>query len=87
MCTQKSFAEAQRIFGNVDGKGPVIGAISVAENDEIVCITSRGKTIRVKVADISLQGRTASGNRIINIDDQDYVVGFDRIAQDQDDEK
>ena len=77
----------QRIFGNVDGKGPVIGAISVAENDEIVCITSRGKTIRVKVADISLQGRTASGNRIINIDDQDYVVGFDRIAQDQDDEK
>lgn len=74
----------QRIFGNVDGRGDIVGAISIGQNDELVCVTSLGKTIRVKADTISLQGRTASGNRLININAPDYVVGFDKISQDDD---
>ena len=77
----------QRIFGNVDGKGGVVGAMAVADSDEIVCITTRGKTIRVNVSDISLQGRSASGTRIIHSDEQDSVVGFDKVSQGQDEDK
>jgi len=72
----------QRIFGNIDSKGDIIGALSIAPNDEIVCITSLGKTIRVKADTVSLQGRSASGTRLINIDNPDVVVGFDKITQD-----
>ena len=72
----------QRIFGNVDGKGEIIGAIAVSENDEVICMTGQGKTLRVKAGSISKQGRGSSGTRVINIDDPDYVVGFDKVASD-----
>ncbi len=31
----------QRIFGNTDEKGEIIGALTIAESDEIVCMTSQ----------------------------------------------
>ena len=71
----------QRIFGNVDGKGEIIGSISVSENDEVICITGQGKIIRINAGSISKQGRAASGTKVINIESPDYVVGFDRVAQ------
>ena len=77
----------QRIFGNIDGKGEIIGAISVSENDEVICMTGQGKTLRVKASTISKQGRGSSGTRVINIDATDYVVGFDKVASENPDEK
>ena len=73
----------QKIFGNIDGKGEIIGAVAVADNDEVICMTGQGKTLRVKASDISKQGRASSGPRVINIEDPDYVVGFDRVAQEE----
>ncbi len=70
----------QRIFGNTDGKGEIIGAIAVSEKDEVICMTGQGKTLRVKADTISKQGRGSSGTRVINIDDPDYLVGFDKVA-------
>ncbi len=72
----------QRIFGNIEGRGEIVGALPVADDDELVCMTGQGKTLRVKVSSIGVQGRAASGSRVINIDEPDYLVGFDRIAQD-----
>jgi len=77
----------QKIFGNVDGKGEIVGAIAVAESDEVVCISGQGKTLRVKASSISKQGRGSSGTRIIDIESPDYLVGFDRIAKDDSEEK
>ena len=70
----------QKIFGNVDGKGEIIGALTVKEDDSIMCITSQGTSLRVELKDISKQGRGSSGVRIVNIDAPDSVVGIDRIA-------
>ena len=77
----------QRIFGNTEDKGEIIGALTIAESDEIVCMTSQGKTLRVKAADISKQGRSSSGTRVIDIESPDYVVGFDRVAKEDEDGK
>ena len=77
----------QRIFGNIDGKGEIIGAIAVAEQDEVICMTGQGKTLRVKADTISKQGRNSSGARVINVDAPDYLVGFDSVAQDSSEEK
>ena len=73
----------QRIFSNTDNKGEIIGAIAVSEDAEVICMTGQGKTLRIKTADVSKQGRGASGTRVINIDSPDYVVGFDSVAQEK----
>ncbi|MBR4449216.1 MAG: DNA topoisomerase (ATP-hydrolyzing) subunit A [Treponema sp.] len=77
----------QKIFGNIDGKGEIIGALAVAQKDEVVCISGQGKTLRLKADAISKQGRASSGTRVINIDPPDYVVGFDKVANDDDKEE
>ncbi len=76
----------QKIFGNVDDKGEIIGALCVRETDSIMCITSQGTSVRVEAKDITVQGRSASGIKVVTITDPDYVVGVDRIAND-DEEK
>ena len=72
----------QKIFGNVEDKGEIIGALAVADSDEVVCMTSQGKTLRVQADSISKQGRASSGVRILEIEVPDYVVGLDRVAKD-----
>ena len=76
----------QRIFGNVDDKGEIIGALTVKDEDSIMCITSQGTSLRVDASQISQQGRGSSGVKVVDIVDPDYVVGIDRIAS-SDDEK
>lgn len=74
----------QRVFGNVDNKGEIIGALSVSDNDEIVLMTSQGKTLRVKVSTINVQGPASSGVSVVKVDEPDYLVGLDKIAADDD---
>ena len=76
----------QKVFGNTDGKGEIIGALNVREEDEIVCMTSQGKTLRVKASDIKEQGSGASGVNVVRITEPDYLVGLDKV-QDKDDEE
>lgn len=73
----------QKIFGNVEDKGEIIGALAVADTDEVVCMTSQGKTLRVQADSISKQGRASSGVRILEIEAPDYVVGLDRVEKDE----
>ena len=75
----------QRVFGNVDNKGEIIGALSVSDKDEIVLMTSQGKTLRVKVSTINVQGPASSGVSVVKIDEPDYLVGLDKIVNDDDD--
>ena len=73
----------QRIFGNVDGKGEIIGAINIKDNDELICMTSQGKTLRIKASTINMQGQNASGTKIVTVKEPDYIVGIDKV-QDKD---
>ena len=69
----------QRIFGNTDGKGEIIGAMNVKDSDEVICMTSQGKTLRFKASEIREQGQGASGVRIVTIKEPDYLVGIDKV--------
>lgn len=71
----------QRIFGNTDAKGEIIGALNVKETDEVVCMTSQGKTLRFKASEIKEQGQGASGVKIVNIKEPDYLVGIDKVQE------
>lgn len=55
-------------------KGKVVAAFMVGEDDDIVAVSSGGVTIRMPVADISVQGRNATGVRVMNLDDGQIVA-------------
>ncbi len=55
-------------------KGHVVAAFMVGLEDEIVAVSSGGVAIRTSVRQISSQGRTATGVRIMNLDAGQYVA-------------
>ena len=74
----------QRIFGNTESKGEIIGAINVKDKDEVVCMTSQGKTLRFKATDIKEQGTGASGVNVVRVTEPDFIVGLDKVQADED---
>jgi DNA gyrase subunit A len=71
----------QRIYTVTEKTGEIAGCVNVLDKEEIMCITTQGKSIRLKVSTIRVMGRSAQGVRILNIDKPDFVVGLDRIVR------
>jgi DNA gyrase subunit A len=71
----------QKIYTVTDKTGEIAGCGNVLDKEEIMCITTQGKSIRLKVSTIRVMGRSAQGVRILNIDKPDFVVGLDRIVR------
>ena len=62
-----------------DDRGEVAGATVVNEGDHIFAITSGGVIIRMNVDDISVQGRSATGVRVMTPDEDQHVVALSRV--------
>ena len=69
----------QRIFGNIEERGEIIGVFNVKESDEIVCMTSQGKTLRVTASTINEQGTGSTGVKVVKISEPDFLVGLDKV--------
>ena len=50
-----------------DKTGGVVGALTVREHDEIMLITTGGKMVRTRVAEIREAGRNTQGVKLINL--------------------
>jgi DNA gyrase subunit A len=74
----------QKIYTVTEKTGEIAGCVNVLDKEEIMCITTQGKSIRLKVSTIRVMGRSAQGVRILNIDKPDFVVGVDRIVREDD---
>jgi len=57
-------------------KGGVVGAKKVSEDDEILVITKKGKSIRLATRGVSLMGRNTSGLRLIRLEEDDEVIAL-----------
>lgn len=77
----------QKIYTIGEKTGELVGLLNVCETEEVVCITSQGKTIRVKADTISTMGRAAQGVRILNINKPDVLIGIDTVANEDEEEK
>ncbi|WP_428096695.1 DNA gyrase subunit A [Candidatus Rariloculus sp.] len=66
--------------------GPMIGAMQVAPDDEVMLITSAGTLVRTPVSDISVVGRNTQGVKLIRLDEEDRLVGIDRVEALQEEE-
>lgn len=62
--------------------GLIVGSRSVAEDDEIMVITSRGRIIRVAVREIPRLSRTAMGNITVRLDEGDSVADVSVVCSD-----
>jgi len=71
----------QIIYEPDESSGEVIKAVTVREEDEVMVITSMGKTIKLNVSAVRQMGKGARGVRIVNIDPPDFVIGMDKIVQ------
>ena len=74
----------QRIYTVSDKTGEIVGCVNVLENEDIMCITSQGKSIKLKVKEVRVMGRSAQGVRLLSIDKPDFVIGLDRIIKEDD---
>jgi DNA gyrase subunit A len=67
-------------------KGRVVAAEMVSEEDELFLVNDSGVTIRLPVSGISVQGRDATGVRVMNLDEDTRVVAAARAPVSDDDE-
>jgi DNA gyrase subunit A len=61
--------------------GKVIGALQVQDNDELLLISDQGTLVRTRVSEISIVGRNTQGVRLINIADNEKLVGIQRVDE------
>jgi len=71
----------QMIYNPEDRTGELVGAITVGDQHEVVVITSQGKTLKFSASTVSIQGKGAKGVRILNIERPDFVIGLDKVIQ------
>ncbi len=62
--------------------GKVVDAVAVKEDDEVILMTTEGKLIRTKCADISEIGRATQGVKLIRLDaETDKVVAIAKVVK------
>ncbi len=61
--------------------GDVVGIKAITDEDELMIISNRGKIIRLRAADIPVQGRSTQGVRLITLDEGERVVAVAKLAE------
>jgi DNA gyrase subunit A len=67
-----------------DKTGPVVAIKAVTDENDLMITTKSGITIRTKVSDVRLMGRSTQGVRIIRLDDNDSIADVAIVDADPD---
>lgn len=59
----------------------VAGAITVSDTDEMMLFTKSGQSVRCPVKDVRVIGRTTMGVRLINLAEDDQLVGICKVVE------
>jgi DNA gyrase subunit A len=62
-----------------DKTGPLVGMLEVTEKEDLMISCKSGITIRMKVNQISEQGRATQGVKLIRVDDGDEIAAITRL--------
>jgi len=62
--------------------GGLVGAVQVADGDEIMLISDQGTLVRTRVDEVSVLGRNTQGVRLIRVRDGEQLVGVAVISDD-----
>ncbi|MFT8705120.1 DNA gyrase subunit A [Bifidobacterium aquikefiricola] len=69
-----------------EGRGSLVGAVVVSEDDEILAIMKSGKVIRSNVAEVKRTGRTTQGVTLAKPDKGDEILSIARNMEDAEDD-
>src|SRR3982750_812900 len=61
--------------------GKLVGILDVAEKEDLMITCKSGVTIRMKVSNISEQGRATQGVKLIRLDEGDEIAAITKIDQ------
>lgn len=64
-----------------DKTGPLVGMLEVTEKEDLMISCKSGITIRMKVNQISEQGRATQGVKLIRVDDGDEIAAITRLDE------
>ena len=79
---QRRKGKGLRVYKITEKTGPLAGVCMVNEREGLMIINSEGVIIRLRVADISVQGRVTQGVKLINLGEGVTVVSVAKIAED-----
>lgn len=66
--------------------GPVVGAVMVLPDDELMLMTSDGQSIRIRCADIREAGRNTQGVKLVSMKEGVTLLDIARVVPDDEDE-
>jgi DNA gyrase subunit A len=69
---------------STDRNGPVVAALQVTEESDVMIITEYGKVIRVHANEIREAGRSTQGVRLLRLEDGDKIAAAASILEDSD---
>jgi len=65
----------------IERNGKVVGAVSVADDDEIMLISDQGTLIRMPVADVSVMGRNTQGVKLVTLNEGEQLASLERMVE------
>jgi DNA gyrase subunit A len=80
--------QGQKIY-RIGGKAScIVGALSVNDENDVVCVTLMGQTLRIHVNHISIQGRNASGVKVVTMKSpKDCIVAIASTSGEEEEEE
>ena len=66
-----------------DRTGPVVGALMVHDNHEVMLITNKGQSVRIPVRDIRITGRNAQGVKLMTLRDGEKLQDIARVVEEE----
>ena len=81
--TQRRGGKGVRDIKTTKRNGKVIGISRVADDDEVLMMTQRGKLQRIACSDINTIGRNTQGVRIMSLDESDKLTAVVRVPKDE----
>jgi len=72
---------------NITAKtGPVVGAVTVTDDDQLMLMTSTGQNIRIRVNEIRETGRVAQGVKLLTLREGEKLQSISLVVPDGEDE-
>ena len=66
--------------------GPVIGALMVLDDDDLILITGGGRLVRTRAKEITIVGRNTQGVRLMRLGDEEQLTSLGKVVEEAVDE-
>ena len=79
--------QGQKCYNIIEKTGNLVSAKAVDDEDEIMIISTEGIIIRMSVDSISVNGKYASGVKLINLDEDNIVAGVAKVRDNKNEDE